>query len=228
MTVQAFRKTTLQTRLLQVDSKGDKRFSALYAELIVDQETKSLEEWYQTAKVCHFDKYDEKGGVSTELRAARNRQEGKGKFPSFIQWRGCRVHNIAFNHPLYGIQSTAMKEFYQMLWEIYLQQNPGLVDVLAEYGGFMDTFAKEGSVNQAEALRDIMDQKSSLFLAEPLVCGVCKMPKMIIAGHNPTMCSACGFDFAGKAWDQVQPMRRFIVPKITLNTVALPAREEES
>lgn len=47
---------------------------------------------------------------------------------------------------------------YEKLWRQYLQERPGLLDILKRASGLSDMFATKGTVNQAEVLWKIRNE----------------------------------------------------------------------
>lgn len=122
-------------KVLECSSQGDKRFSALYAKLKVDDKIDTIENWYQLAK---------RFGDSPPPKTWR---EAKGKRPTHIEWKGKK----------YELQYLTL--FYNHLWELYLDQNPELHKVLLEYDEFTDMFSKPWMNSQAQAIKIYKDKK---------------------------------------------------------------------
>jgi hypothetical protein len=104
---------------LECSSKGDKRFSAFYARLLCER-NRSIEELYQGFKV--FD--NGQGGTVSRL----NVKDAKGKL---------------------ALNQEEAKKYYSWLWDIYFQENPDLLHVIKQYGGFSDIFGQVGRCCQA-------------------------------------------------------------------------------
>lgn len=119
-------------KILECSSKGDKRFSALYAKVNIDGKVDTIENHYQLAK--RFG----------NAKAPTHWKQCKGRKPTHIEFRGRRL-------PL-----GKMTDYYNWLWAMYLEQNPSLVEFLKEFDGFNDCFARPGCNNQAEAIRIYM------------------------------------------------------------------------
>ncbi len=104
---------------LECSSKGDKRFSAFYARVDRDGIKRSIEDWYQRAKIL------EDGSRPLDWRG------GKGKVP---------------------VNAEEVRKLYRELWDMYFNQNPDYLAVIAEYNGFSDIFGQEGHACQAEEI----------------------------------------------------------------------------
>ena len=107
---------------LECSSKGDKRFSAMYAK-IKAYNNKTIEEIYQESKVFT----DGKTGLS--VKEAKKR-------------KATNMNEVA--------------ELYEKLWELYLKENPELIEELLKYNGYTDIFGKEGCQCQAKSIYRIV------------------------------------------------------------------------
>ena len=107
---------------LECSSKGDKRFSAMYAR-IKSLENKTIEEIYQGSKIFA----DGKTGLSVK--------KCKGKK---------------------AINMDEVSKLYEKLWELYLKENPELIEELLKYNGYTDMFGKEGCQCQAKSIYRIV------------------------------------------------------------------------
>lgn len=110
---------------LECSSRGDQRFSALYARL-VSRDFCSIEELYQSAK--QFD--HSVSGVDATGHMS-NWRDAKGKR---------------------AINQAQLEAVYFDLWRCYLLENPDLVAVLIQASGLSDRFGQVGHVCQATAL----------------------------------------------------------------------------
>lgn len=119
-----FAKTIVQheeyPRVLECSSRGDKRFSAVYAKISIGGKEKSIEEWYQNAK-----------------RTKDGKRAGKGN--SF--------HHIV--DPFTGLELPAKDapDLYRGLWITYLSKNPELVKYAEQFDEFSNAFGGEGIEN---------------------------------------------------------------------------------
>jgi hypothetical protein len=102
----------------EVSSEGDKRFSAFYAKV----DGRSIEEWYQAAKVFH-------NGM--EFVTGLNWREAKGRKP---------------------VNNTEVRKLYSELWDRYIAEHPELLPVLQRMSGMQDIFGVPGHVCQATEL----------------------------------------------------------------------------
>jgi hypothetical protein len=110
---------------LECSSKGDSRFSAFYA--LVNG--KPIEVQYQNAK--KFYKWPtHKAKIITNLDWI----EAKGRVP---------------------INIPEVQKLYKDLWRQYLNENPGLMDVLKRASGLSDYFGQEGHQCQAITLWEL-------------------------------------------------------------------------
>ena len=122
-------------KVLECSSKGDKRFSALYAKVYVNGVYDTIENHYQRAKLFE----DENG----ELKGVIDWKEAKGRKP------------VAFLINGYKLPLSFGLMFYKLLWYKYLKSNPELEEVLLEYDDYNDMFtSKTAYCKQAEVIRD--------------------------------------------------------------------------
>lgn len=134
--------------ILECHSRGDKRFSALFAGPITYKgvQARSIEGLYQGSKVID-------GRARQELYQRPGweavKSDVKGKKPEKFLVGELEV-------PLHFIKS-----FYNALWFKYLDDHPDLAEEAMEYENFRDPFAREGSVSQAEAIAFYVSAKKS-------------------------------------------------------------------
>ena len=87
-------------KILYCDSRGDKRFSALYAKIKLKNGTlETIEHLYQKVK-----------------RDEHNNPVGKGRF----------VHHFVLNGKTYP--ASYLSKYYRNLWKCYFKQNPDKLD----------------------------------------------------------------------------------------------------
>lgn len=112
-------------KVLECSSRGDKRFSALYAQVTINGKEKSIEEWYQGSK-----------------RDADGKKVGKGKPFEYIV------------DPFTGSKLPVKDApaLYRGLWITYLKNNPDLVKYAEQFDEFSNVFAAEGLENRAEEI----------------------------------------------------------------------------
>lgn len=114
--------------VLQCHSRGDRRFSALYANITIKGKTRSIESFYQDAK-----------------RDFNGNRAGKGKPVSYFI---CPYSDITFS-------AEALSVFYAALWVHYFAVNPHLYGFIQNYDGFIDIFAGRAINNQASVIKRI-------------------------------------------------------------------------
>ena len=98
---------------LECSSKGDKRFSAFYASVIINGKIASIERWYQNAK-----------------RDANDSIPGKGR-------RVAYMINPFNGHKL---PASCLSDFYKTLWIRYLNAHPELLEYASKFDTFTDMF----------------------------------------------------------------------------------------
>ena len=113
-------------KVLECSSRGDRRFSALYATVTIKDKEQSIEQWYQNAK-----------------RTADGKRAGKGKsFDHIID-------------PFTGDKLPAKdaSDLYRGLWITYLSKNPDLVEYASQFDEFHDMFRSSKMENcQADVI----------------------------------------------------------------------------
>lgn len=123
-------------KVLECSSKGDKRFSAMFAKVEIKDllYSASIEEHYQSCK------YNEQG-----FRVA------KGK----------PVHHIIIN----GIKlsATYLTAWYRYLWYKYLTENPELVKYARQFDEFTDMFRGKAINCQADCVRAFVKKDKKFF-----------------------------------------------------------------
>lgn len=103
-------------KILECSSRGDRRFSALFANVTIKGKERSIEEFYQDAK-----------------RTADGKKAGKGKpFDHIID-------------PYTGDKLPASEAIwlYRGLWIAYLTNHPELVEYASQFDDFNDSFRTE-------------------------------------------------------------------------------------
>lgn len=126
-------------KVLECSSRGDRRFSALFANVTIKGKTQSIEVWYQNAK-----------------RTADGKRAGKGKTFDHIV---C---------PFTGDKLPAgeASNLYKGLWITYLSKNPDLVAYAEGFDSFHDMFRRENTVNcQADVIAAYV-RDSAAFVSE--------------------------------------------------------------
>ncbi len=120
-------------KTLYCDSRGDKRFSALYAYVNIDGVKDSIEHFYQNAK------RDEDGNVP-----------GKGKPVAYFIWKG-KIY-----------KKEDLSRFYENLWIIYFKQNPDLLEIASKYDVFIDRFRGKSINCQADVIAKIVEENKGV------------------------------------------------------------------
>ena len=119
---------------LECSSKGDKRFSALFAKVYFNGVYDTIENHYQKSK-----------------RKYNNLKVKKGEKPDYII-----INN-------YKLPVTYLSAFYKFLWFIYLEQHKELVDYASSFDTFSDMFKGKNTVNsQADVIRQYIFDKQKL------------------------------------------------------------------
>lgn len=119
---------------LECSSKGDKRFSALYAKINFNGVYDTIENHYQKCKRKH-----------------NNLKVKKGEKPDYII-----VNN-------YKLPVTYLSPLYKFLWFIYLEQHKELVDYASSFDTFSDMFKGKNTINsQADVIREYIFNKPKL------------------------------------------------------------------
>lgn len=138
-------------KVLECSSKGDKRFSALYAKVNVSGVFDSIENHYQLCKRAI--------GENGEVIVPRDFKELKGKKVDYFVMNG-------INFP-----ETYLTQYYKLLWVKYLDANPSLVVFAKGFDEFNDMF-KHNSVNcQADVIRQYVKEGRGSIMSEckPLI-----------------------------------------------------------
>lgn len=122
-------------KILECSSRGDKRFSALYAKVTINGKTQSIENWYQLSK-------DFNGKRPKSFKQAKH-----------IQHLGYKPTSFWFKGKEYDIKH--LSSFYELLWVSYLNKNPDLVEYAKGFDDFSDMFKNKNTINcQADTIRD--------------------------------------------------------------------------
>jgi hypothetical protein len=117
----------MEKQVLECSSRGDRRFSALYARVRICGREATIEAHYQLAKRFPW--------------APRTWREAKGKKPTHLEICGRTLP------PEY------LTAWYALLWLVYLDAHPELVAYARQFDGFTDSFARPGANTQAEMVR---------------------------------------------------------------------------
>ena len=117
-------------RTLYCDSRGDRRYSALYAQVTLkDGSVTTIESFYQSVK-----------------RDAAGNPVRKGQ----------PVHHIVIHGRTYpASQLTAL---YEQLWRLYFTQHPELLDYARQFDTFVDRFRGRAINCQADVIRKLVQE----------------------------------------------------------------------
>ena len=119
---------------LECSSKGDKRFSALYAKVILGGKYDSIENHYQKSK-----------------RKNNGLKVYKGEKPDYI------IINK------YKLPINFLSPFYKYLWFIYLESHQDLVKYASTFDSFSDMFKRKNTINsQADVIKEYITNKKKL------------------------------------------------------------------
>ena len=119
---------------LECSSKGDKRFSALYAKVEFNGICDTIENHYQRCK-----------------RKYNNSKVKKGEKPDYI----------IINQ--YKLPIKYLSPFYKFLWFIYLEEHKELVTYASSFDSFTDMFVGKNTVNsQADVIKKYIFNKQEL------------------------------------------------------------------
>lgn len=132
-------------RVLECSTRGDRRFSALYARVKVFGNERTIEEHYQLSKRFPW--------------APATWREAKGKRPVHIEVGGVRL------------PAEYLTSWYAYLWLRYLDSHPELVEYARQFDEFRDSMAKPGTNSQAEMVRLYVKEgrEALLRLAMPFI-----------------------------------------------------------
>lgn len=113
-------------KILECHSKGDKRFSALYAKITVKKDLISIEKFYQSSK-RNVD------GTIVE----------KGKNFDYLEIFGVKIPKLYTS------------QFYDLLWVQYFMENKDLYEYACSFDDYRDIFKGKSINNQENTIRRI-------------------------------------------------------------------------
>lgn len=114
---------------LECSSKGDKRFSALYAKVTFYGVYDTIENHYQLAK-----------------------RFGDGKPKTWKDAKGKKPTHLCINNR-WNIDIKYSRGFYDLLWVKYFEENPDLAQYVSNFDEFSDMFkSKDAFVCQADSI----------------------------------------------------------------------------
>ena len=129
----------IHIKVLECSSKGDKRFSAFYADVTVFGRTTNIERHYQGCK---------KFNDQTVIKA-------KGKSPDYIEINGKQF------------DKKYLTPWYKLLWVKYLDNNPEIVEYASQFDDFHDIFKGKNTINcQADVVRQYIKQGRESIIEE--------------------------------------------------------------
>lgn len=129
-------------KILECSSKGDKRFSALYAKVNVFGFEDTIEGHYQNSK--------------------RNKE-------GYIVKKGMHVDTMVIvkrNHTI-KLEAKYLTAYYKLLWCCYLDNNPDLVEYASKFDDYNDMFKGKAINCQADVIRQYIKQGRRTILSEP-------------------------------------------------------------
>lgn len=151
-------------RILECSTRGDRRFSALCAEVSVFGKLATIESHYQCTKRL----VDPRTGEVVRGESWRDvkRLQHQGCTPVYHEFAGYPEVEEGFT-----FSATLSRAFYYLLWAKYLDRHPELVEYASQFDSFNDVFARPGSVTQAQAVYLYVKHGRETLLAEcqPLV-----------------------------------------------------------
>lgn len=112
--------------ILQCHSKGDKRFSALYAKVTIDKVTDTIENFYQNSK-----------------RTIDGKKCEKGEKVAYMEFRGVKL------------PSYFLSDFYDLLWMQYFIENKDLYNYACTFDDYKDIFKGKSINNQENTIRKL-------------------------------------------------------------------------
>ena len=121
-------------KILECSSKGDRRFSAMYAKVEMFGIIDTIENHYQRSK------RDSNGGPVKKGQPVDHIVLKDNKFPA-----------------------SMLTDLYRLLWVKYLDSNPKLVEYARGFDEFTDMFKGKATVNcQADVIRDYIADREQL------------------------------------------------------------------
>ena len=134
-------------KTLECSSRGDKRYSAFYAQVQVFGKMDSIENHYQLSK--RFG----------DAPAPRSWRECKGRKPTHIE----------INGSLYPLE--LLSQWYKLLWCKYLDKNPELVAHAKQFDRFNDMFRGKALNCQADVIEQYVKhgRESIIKECQPLI-----------------------------------------------------------
>lgn len=127
---------------LECSSRGDRRFSSLYAYVDVFGKRDSIENHYQLSKV--FVKWGEVY-IPNDFKESKSLQRKSG-----YNLVGFQINGAFF-------ELKYLSVWYKTLWCLYLKANPSLVDYASKFDTFTDCFKGKNTINcQADVIAQVV------------------------------------------------------------------------
>ena len=117
----------LSVKILECSSRGDKRFSAFYANVNIKNRVNSIEYWYQNAK-----------------RTEDGKVPGKGKKVAYF------INPFTYHR----LPASELTNYYYTLWIRYFTQNPELLEYAKGFDTFTDMFRGKCINCQADVIAE--------------------------------------------------------------------------
>lgn len=125
----------------ECSSKGDKRYSALFAKVLLGGKLDSIENFYQKSKVF-YDIPEDRYVTFSNFKQAKHAQYLKDQY---------QLVGFTFNDQRF--RKEDLTSWYLYLWLIYFKQHKYLLDDLNRFDMFTDSFAKPNTINsQADVM----------------------------------------------------------------------------
>ena len=129
-------------KVLECSSKGDKRFSAMYANVEAFSVMDTIENHYQKSK-----------------RDTNGNPVKKGQPVDHMVLAGRKF------------SPEMLTAWYRLLWIKYLDQNPELVEYAKQYDEFNDMFRSRNMINcQADVITDYIADRKQLLQTADCLC----------------------------------------------------------
>jgi len=127
--------------VLECSSRGDIRFSAFGAYITLFGKTDFIENWYQTSK-----RFGNK--------IPKSWRDAKGKYCTHINING------------YDYNKKYLHDWYKILWCIYLDKNPNLIEYAKKFDDYRDFFKTKNGICQADVIRQYIKNGRSSIISD--------------------------------------------------------------
>ncbi len=134
---------------LECSSRGDRRFSALYAQVTIFGITNSIENHYQQIK-----------------RSRMGERVRKGQYVDHVIINGLKLY------------PNALTPYYTYLWVQYLDANPNLVEYASKFDTFSDMFKGRAINCQADVIRTYIKEGRGFIMNDPDVQAIANLMKV--------------------------------------------------